>query len=858
MADLSGMSGDEFIEQLKRALGMADAGKTAGTRLDTKDIERFIESFKPLEKRISKAKDEMGGFTKGLLIGRKHIEDFDSEIKYLSKELEALNETGSETNDAMKRELIQRLEQIKSLQRSIQTVESFRSAVKGIAEVGVQGVKSMGSFAKSVQEGPSVIGQMSSLTQGVSDVAGAGLSKVTQGMSAAGSMMANSTNPRIKTLGVVAGVASSALGTLGGAALAAGKFAADFLIKELEKTIVTFQKASSAGATMADGMTGIRNAAYDSGLTVKQFGDVISSNAVTLAESGLGVGEAARRMGQVGKVLRQTNLSDGLLKLGYSFEEQASLTAEVMADFRKAGTLGKMSDAEIAKSTADYATNLRVIASVTGEDAKKKVEEARQATAQVAFRTKLQELEQKQPGITRKVMDAMATMPEIQRNAVMQMSTLGTVVDKNANVMMAQSGAFSNSITDFVGMLNSGSFSVAEYEKAQGKAADQFRKDIPNFYAIGMAGMAGALPELNTAISQMVRYTDRVSEQGFKDARAAAEGQKTATDELTQGFVDASKSAQQMAIDLEAIVLKDLKKFGKIMGDVFNEISGALEKFKAGMGDKSLSDKVLDLAGNVGMAAMALAGLPGVLSGAKSVLGKMGKGLSGVPGGATQQMDLFSDVAGGAGKAAGAAGKVNWGMAGKLSIGGILGGLALDAATEKLKESGYEKSAAATDIGSSALSGMGMGATIGSFIPVIGTAVGAGIGGVLGAGYGWYKNRGALSGTATEMAPASTGIANAQGQLVSDQTSAAAETKNAIRSVTTANQNIEKTVAELRAAIDTLVKQDPENKIVVKQILNALENVRDTIKDQVIRDEQLIRAIQDHKDVSERLLNNSY
>jgi hypothetical protein len=71
---------------------------------------------------------------------------------------------------------------------------------------------------------------------------------------------------------------------------------------------------------------------------------------------------------------------------------------------------------------------------------------------------------------------------------------------------------------------------------------------------------------------------------------------------------------------------------------------------------------------------------------------------------------------------------------GKLTggLGGIIGGAALDLASEKLKESGHDKLAATADIGSSALTGAGMGAFLGP--------MGAAIGGVLGAGYGLYKN----------------------------------------------------------------------------------------------------------------------
>jgi len=78
---------------------------------------------------------------------------------------------------------------------------------------------------------------------------------------------------------------------------------------------------------------------------------------------------------------------------------------------------------------------------------------------------------------------------------------------------------------------------------------------------------------------------------------------------------------------------------------------------------------------------------------------------------------------------------------GKLSIGGILGGAALDYGSEQLKEAGHEKSAAATSVLSNAVGGASLGATLGSVVPGIGTGIGAAVGGAIGTGVGLWDNR---------------------------------------------------------------------------------------------------------------------
>lgn len=87
-------------------------------------------------------------------------------------------------------------------------------------------------------------------------------------------------------------------------------------------------------------------------------------------------------------------------------------------------------------------------------------------------------------------------------------------------------------------------------------------------------------------------------------------------------------------------------------------------------------------------------------------------------------------------KGAGLLGTAAKGLAG----GGVaaLAGEGLQMGGDYLKDSGYEQTGKAVDVGGTALKYAGIGAMAGSVIPGVGTAVGAGIGGVIGAGKGIY------------------------------------------------------------------------------------------------------------------------
>ena len=88
--------------------------------------------------------------------------------------------------------------------------------------------------------------------------------------------------------------------------------------------------------------------------------------------------------------------------------------------------------------------------------------------------------------------------------------------------------------------------------------------------------------------------------------------------------------------------------------------------------------------------------------------------------------------------------RVGRGLAG--GLGSLLGGLALDYGSEKAAEAGHTRTAAGLSVGSSALTYAGAGAMLGSAVPVLGTAAGGIIGGLLGTGIGLYQNWDRLTG----------------------------------------------------------------------------------------------------------------
>ena len=628
MADLS-------QEELKRAF--TEALKESGRDLnyDGKDLDKLMDNLKKLDKDVEKNRSTMGGLAKEMLSGRRIFKDFSAEIDSLDNQLEKLADTADESEIALRGELSQRRE---SIQRMAQHNAAQKAVVEGLVSFSKTLTNTAGrtisGFAKGLQDGSSAFSLAGGVMEGAMDVANAGAQAVGGGMTAVGQTMMSSTNPRLRMLGLISAGAGVAISSMSEAASAVGKFIVGYMIKQLDLTVDAFNKTSAAGALFSNGMTGMVNSATDAGLTVQQFGDVISKNSTMLAQSGFGVGQAARLMGEVGANMRKSGITTNLLKLGYGFQEQAELTAQVMSDLRTANSTILKDPAGIARATDQYATNLRVIASITGEDAKKKMDEARKASANVAFREKMMELEKEHPGIYQRYLEASASMTAQQQQNVQESVVFGTVINETGAIMDASSSALSNLTKTTADSIKDGTLDVKTNQQAQADALKEFRDNLKDVSAIGMAGMAGQLKEVNTALSEVVLASDRITKEGVIAAQDNADKQKVANDKLTKSVVSAAEQAQEMARQLQEMVLPQLANFAAYSAAILGKVREMLNEFGGGTGggvaeDDSFWRKVLDYGGTAIGAGIGGVGAAAGTFGLGTVVGAVGGGMVG-------------------------------------------------------------------------------------------------------------------------------------------------------------------------------------------------------------------------------------
>jgi hypothetical protein len=384
----------------------------------------------------------------------------------------------------------------------------------------------------------------------------------------------------------------------------------------------------------AGGMTDLRNNANRAGLTLEQFSKVLLEKRQDLAYFGEGVGRAAERLS--GAVAAGgAGMQKRLLNLGYSFEEQAGLFAETMRDLRQSGGPLTLSNAEIAQQTEKYATNLRILTAITGEDGKKRMDEARRMANQLAFQQKLAGMDAKQ---RQEIIAAMAGMSEMERRNFMDRAVLGTVINKEGAVAEAMFPALSRATKGYADAMAAGNLTAEEQRRIQAENTGAVKEQLLANQSLGQALYAskdGLMSGLNTVFGSELDFRNRATEDAIKDSAKRAEDQKNTTDALTSATNNLITTVQDFRVSFEREIMDLLPQFASTLSSIIN---GARE-FVSAMG--GIVQLIKEIAG--GLVGALVGGLLGTVVGA--VLG----GMAGGPVGAMVGAALGGKLGAGAG-----------------------------------------------------------------------------------------------------------------------------------------------------------------------------------------------------------------
>jgi hypothetical protein len=367
------------------------------------------------------------------------------------------------------------------------------------------------------------------------------------------------------------------------------KFGIQVLTKEVEKTIKAFHDVSSTGAVFANGMTELRQAANSAGLTVDQFANVLKINQLALYQTGLGMSEAAKRIGGISKELRfgaAKDLGQQLQNLGYGFDEQTEIAAMYAANLNASGKLRSQSDAEVARGAFQLAKDLRTLQAVTGEDAKKRAENARLVGLQSDIMARLS------PEEGERFQAALRSLPEQAHKGFLEFVSSGgtAIVDGATNLMMQRTPEFERLIkgaySDVYDASKSATDVANETLKQRAAVGEAVRNRIrsegeqismANRLLSGMGGVGQAYVELQDGLILATQTNKEQTEKQIETVDAAA---KT-NDAFTKLVTQAEATAQALKVSFEDRLTGPngaITKFVKVANEMLEGLESAMRK----------------------------------------------------------------------------------------------------------------------------------------------------------------------------------------------------------------------------------------------------------------------------------------
>jgi hypothetical protein len=512
----------------------------------------------------------------------KSTKSTEEQFKDLNDEL-AKNEkaTKKATDDDKQKALREKKQDIESAKRRVEydriLEDSGQALVKATGALTAQLTTSIQDNSGAVAISSKVMSAGMGFVGSASQSAGTALQVLGGGMIAAG----------VATMGVAAAFGAlfygvgALLNVAGGAATALGKFAVEALSKELEKTIVAFGKASSGGALFADGMTGLRDAAKNAGLTIEQFSQTIQRQSANIAAAGLSVPQGVKRLGNA---LRAggAELRGNLINLGFSIAEQGDLVAETMALMRQSGQPLRANGTQIAVQTERYAENLRIIAAITGEDAKRKMAQTREITDQLRFQQKLAGMGEIQ---SQNIIEGMANIPAALQKNVRDIVLFGNVVNTTGAVMTSLSPNIRGLQNSIAEQVVAGTLTADSARTANKQYMDGIRGDLADengaFASIALAqsaGLTGIAADTAELSNNLLKDAKKQGEAATTAGEDSVKGQKKTTDELTDNVRDASIAAQKLALALQDSLLTPMGLFADATRGITEGMVKAVDK----------------------------------------------------------------------------------------------------------------------------------------------------------------------------------------------------------------------------------------------------------------------------------------
>lgn len=448
------------------------------------------------------------------------------------------------------------------------------AAVKGLKDIGLTAVSMATKFGTdfvNIAENP--IKETAKMLDALIDV---------------GSNVVSSFAEAIPVIGAFISAATKAAAEL---AKAANKAFAE----QLQRNVDALQSYAKIGVSFSGSMTQMSTVAHAAGLGIADFSKVVANNRDVLRELGMAGGDAATRlsgaMGVAATTVRKSGLSlrDEMFKMGYTYEEQGAVFTSFMANMQMAGKLREMGDRQIAEGTRRYATDLKVIADITGQDAKKLAEKSRAEAMRGAL---LATLQGDQVTAFQRANEVLSKAPKGVQDALTQYLTFDGAITDPKVLVNRELADMVRTIGEQVkaGNLDMINITTRELAGAAKKIGSEQGKVLGLALDRGVvAGVGGIVTESGELRNQFMAMNYALDPEAADKSRKANEDQATITDQLADETAKLYAQTKQYQVEMEDIVQKHLPKYAELLKETNELLQGNFMKFIKSLGDSEVA-----------------------------------------------------------------------------------------------------------------------------------------------------------------------------------------------------------------------------------------------------------------------------
>jgi hypothetical protein len=326
------------------------------------------------------------------------------------------------------------------------SMDDQASAAEALTRRNMQASNSFASFSRKMSsvsfESP--IAALSAGVEKFTGFVGEHAGKITAAGAAVGTVFGG---PAGTMLGAaIAGLATGMTQITGGVI---GLFLGD-----LQKMSTEFGKAQQSGAIFGNSMLNFRNIASNSGLTMQQFGNILTKNSEAVAMFGGTTSQGAQEFARANSLLIRTHGND-LQRLGVSYEEMGMRTADFMASLVEAGVPiyeNGVATQDVVRRTKELAVQQKALAAINGTTIDQEKEKQRMQRKDAQMNAVLMGLNEKEREV---VQQLSAQFPQATQ-FIKEFVAFGGPVTKEGNLQAAMMGTLTSEIGNTITAVKNG------------------------------------------------------------------------------------------------------------------------------------------------------------------------------------------------------------------------------------------------------------------------------------------------------------------------------------------------------------------------------------------------------------------